>query len=185
MSVPLVLQTINHRTSPNFPEGGSLKIIVKMLKKVIFLFGFTLITACEERVERKSAEGHETAISHGNTPTEQGNNKVLKSANTGAKYKLWDQVPNNEVCMVNNAYMGRLQLEVPYDGRMYYGCCEMCVERIPQDEDVRIAIDPMTSEEVDKATAFIVLTGEQREVAYFKNEENYLNFLKIKEKSLD
>lgn len=33
-----------------------------------------------------------------------------------------DKVPNNLVCMVNDAYMGKEQLEVPFDGKMYYGC---------------------------------------------------------------
>ncbi len=153
------------------------------MKKLIFLFAFALITACDERVEKKTAEGPETAIA--NVTTEQQSLKIFESATTGENYEVWEQVPNDEVCMVNNAYMGRLQLEVPFQGKMYYGCCEMCVERIPKDEDIRVAIDPLTSQEVDKATAFIVLAGERGEVAYFSNEENYRSFLKSKEEALD
>lgn len=86
---------------------------------------------------------------------------------------LGEQVPNDFVCMVNDAYMGRLQFEVPFEGKMYYGCCDMCKERIPKDESVRYAIDPLTKKKVNKADAYIVLIGNNGEVVYFENEENY------------
>lgn len=86
---------------------------------------------------------------------------------------LGDQVPNDYVCMVNDAYMGRLQFEVPFEGKIYYGCCDMCKERIPKDESVRYAIDPFSKKKVDKADAYIVLIGQNGEVVYFENEENY------------
>lgn len=92
--------------------------------------------------------------------------------------KRGDVVPNNLVCMVNDAYMGKKQIEVPYEGKMYYGCCNMCKERIPKDAKVRYAIDPYTLKKVDKATAYIVLIGDQGEVAYFENEANYRSFKK-------
>ncbi|MDH5826477.1 hypothetical protein [Sphingobacterium faecium] len=88
-----------------------------------------------------------------------------------------DQVPNNLVCMVNDAYMGKQQLEVPHDGKMYYGCCEMCKERIPNDAAVRAAIDPHSLKSVDKAHAYIVLIGDHDEVAYFESKDNYEAFL--------
>ena len=84
-----------------------------------------------------------------------------------------DHVPNDLVCMVNNAYMGVPQLEVPYEGKMYYGCCEMCQERIPKDKTARIAVDPYSLKDVDKADAYIVLVGDRGEVVYFENEKNY------------
>ena len=90
---------------------------------------------------------------------------------------LGDQVPNDYVCMVNDAYMGRLQFEVPFEGKTYYGCCNMCVERIPVDKDARIAVDPFSSKVVDKSEAFIVLVSAQGHVAYFENEQNYKQFL--------
>lgn len=48
--------------------------------------------------------------------------------------------------MVNDAYMGKKQIEVPHDGKTYYGCCKMCVERIPKDKSVREATDPFSGE---------------------------------------
>ncbi|SHF69325.1 hypothetical protein [Pedobacter caeni] len=91
--------------------------------------------------------------------------------------KKGSRVLNSEVCMVNDAYMGKKQIEVPFKGEMYYGCCEMCVERIPKDETVRIATDPQTGEKVNKATAYIVLLNEEGSVAYFANEKNYKDFV--------
>jgi|SRR5690554_2487432 len=88
-----------------------------------------------------------------------------------------DQVPNNLVCMVNNAYMGVPQLEVPYEGKMYYGCCEMCQERIPKEKTARVAVDPYSLKDVDKSDAYIVLVGERGEVAYFENEKNYKDLI--------
>lgn len=90
--------------------------------------------------------------------------------------KRGDYVPSNLVCMVNDAYMGKQQLEVPFEDKMYYGCCEMCQDKIPTDPTVRYAVDPHTLKKVDKATAYIVLIGDNGEVAYFENEANYQNF---------
>ena len=98
-------------------------------------------------------------------------------SNQSATPKQGDQVPNNLVCMVNNAYMGVPQLEVPFEGKMYFGCCEMCQERIPKEKTARVAVDPYSLKDVDKAEAYIVLVGERGEVAYFENEKNYKDLL--------
>ncbi|WP_166922154.1 hypothetical protein [Flavobacterium poyangense] len=87
-------------------------------------------------------------------------------------------VPNDEVCMVNNKHMGKKQIEVPFDGKMYYGCCNMCVERIPSDETVRNATDPLTGQKIDKASAYIVSLNEEGNVAYFESQENFQKFIK-------
>lgn len=92
---------------------------------------------------------------------------------TNRSPQVGDQVPNNLVCMVNNAYMGVPQLEVPYEGKTYYGCCEMCQERIPKEKEARIAVDPYSLKDVDKADAYIVLVGDQGQIAYFESEKNY------------
>lgn len=104
------------------------------------------------------------------------NNSTLVTQQTNAPQK-GDHVESNLVCMVNDAYMGKEQLKVPYNNKIYYGCCEMCQERIPKDEKVRYAIDPQTLKKVDKATAYIVLIGDKGEVAYFENENSYTKFI--------
>lgn len=92
---------------------------------------------------------------------------------TNSVPQVGDRVPNNLVCMVNNAYMGVPQLEVEYEGKIYYGCCEMCQERIPKKKEARVAVDPYTLRDVDKSEAYIVLVGDEGQVAYFENEKNY------------
>ena len=88
-----------------------------------------------------------------------------------------EQLPNNKVCMVNDAYMGVNQIEVPVEGKIYYGCCEMCVDKLNNLESVRYVTDPYTGQPVDKADAFIVLKSKATgEVFYFESEETYTKY---------
>ncbi|MGJ1432408.1 hypothetical protein ACR79M_13390 [Sphingobacterium spiritivorum] len=91
--------------------------------------------------------------------------------------KKGDHVPSELVCMVNDAYMGKEQIKVDFEGKIYYGCCNMCKERIPKDAAVRTAIDPQTMKSVDKASAYIVMIGENGEVAYFESKQTYDQFI--------
>ena len=76
------------------------------------------------------------------------------------------------VCMVNDAAMGKPQIPIVIDEKTYYGCCEMCKQRLAQDEAVRFAVDPVTGEKVDKAKAVI---GERPDgsVLYFASAETF------------
>jgi len=112
-----------------------------------------------------------TACNLGNKDNETSAEQATSAPQIG------DHVPNNLVCMVNNAYMAVPQLEVPFEGKMYYGCCEMCQERIPKEKKARIAVDPYTLKDVDKADAYIVLIGDGGEVAYFENEKSYKDLI--------
>lgn len=143
------------------------------MKKIKFTFLIAVcavFTACQDKPEKIMAEAEKPATG------------IETTANAKASYLKWDRVPNNEVCMVNDAYMGRLQIEVPFEGKTYYGCCQMCVDRIPVDGTVRKAVDPLTMKEIDKATAFIVLAGDNGEVAYFETEDNYREYLQSNKK---
>lgn len=93
-------------------------------------------------------------------------------------FKKGDLVSNNEVCMVNDVFMAKNQIEVLFKGKKYYGCCEMCQERIPRDKSVRVAIDPLSKKSVDKATALIAISGENGEVLYFENEKSYQEYFR-------
>lgn len=88
------------------------------------------------------------------------------------------KLPLDQICMVNNAFMGKKQIEVPHAGKMYYGCCEMCVEKIQTQKAARYAIDPETGEEVDKAVAYITLdpAGSNNAVLYFESEQTSNQF---------
>lgn len=118
-----------------------------------------------------------TACSKKETVTETVKTTTNQGAPFQGQYKKGDHIPSDLVCMVNDAYMGgKKQLEVPYEGKMYYGCCSMCQERIPKEAEVRTAIDAYSQQRVDKATAYIVLIGNEGEVAYFESQKNYEAF---------
>lgn len=140
---------------------------MKMKLKLVSIVAIAtvLFIGCNQKNNETNSDDQTSSVVKNNTPTKG------------------DHVPSNLVCMVNDAYMGKQQLEVPFEGKMYYGCCKMCQERIPKDGTVRYAIDPHTLEKVDKATAYIVLIGDNGEVAYFENETNYQNFKQANQKN--
>ncbi len=97
------------------------------------------------------------------------------TAQKGAKLK------SSEVCYVNNAFMRAEQIPVMVEGKIYYGCCEGCVDKLKNNLDgVRYSTDPLTGEKVDKATAYIVLKpNSTNDVLYFASEKNYNEFVKL------
>ena len=76
----------------------------------------------------------------------------------------------SQVCMVNDQFMGRAQIAVVVDGRTYYGCCPDCKRKLEQLPETRIARDPVTGEDVDKANALMVYDASGK-VLYFANEQ--------------
>ena len=118
-----------------------------------------------------------------NKPSETTSSNVVTTAiptntvNSNEPQK-GDHVPSNLVCMVNDAYMGKQQLEVPFEGKTYYGCCDMCKKRIPEDESVRYATDHVSHKQVDKADAVIAISGDNGKVSYFENKANYKAYFK-------
>lgn len=74
------------------------------------------------------------------------------------------------VCMVNDTVMGKLQMPVPFEDKIYYGCCEGCVGRLQNDRSVRFSKDPLSGREVDKAKAFII-SGPKGEALYFESSK--------------
>ncbi len=117
--------------------------------------------------------------------TKQSNNTVTVSeANSNNAGSSQSQVAAEEeslpvefVCMVNDAYMGIKQFPVPVGDKIYYGCCEMCVDKLKNSTKYRYGIDPLTKEKVDKTEAFIVLQSKETgTVLYFKSKENYKKY---------
>jgi Archaeal TRASH domain len=80
--------------------------------------------------------------------------------------------------MVNDAFMGRKQFPVPVGNKIYYGCCENCVDKLQKSDKYRYGIDPLTKEKVDKVDAYIVRQSDKNyAVFYFKSKENYEKYL--------
>ena len=87
------------------------------------------------------------------------------------------KVETKKVCMVNDTVFERDQIPVTVEGRTYYGCCEMCKERLAKDAAIRSAVDPVSGKKVDKATAFIVAKPDHS-VLYFENEASFERYAK-------
>lgn len=77
--------------------------------------------------------------------------------------------------MVNNQVFDKDQIPVQVEGRTYYGCCEMCKERLAKDPSARTAEDPVTHKQVDKAVAFIAALPDGS-VLYFENEASFKRY---------
>lgn len=92
---------------------------------------------------------------------------------------LSDSIISEQVCMVNNKFMGEKQIPILIDGITYYGCCKMCEEQLKEDAEVRFSIDPVSGNKVNKALAFIAVTGEDGAVTYFENKTNYINYKSV------
>ena len=81
------------------------------------------------------------------------------------------QVESKYVCMVNNQRFEKEQIAIQVKDRTYYGCCEMCKEKLRTNAKSRVATDPVSGKEVDKATAVIGASTDGK-VFYFENVEN-------------
>jgi len=79
------------------------------------------------------------------------------------------------VCMINNELFNKKQIPVEVNGKTYYGCCDMCEKTLKTQPSSRIAIDPVSGNEVDKATAIIGADTDGK-VYYFENENNFNNY---------
>lgn len=82
------------------------------------------------------------------------------------------RVEAKKVCMVNNAVFSKDQIPVEFDHKTYYGCCEMCKERLAKDAASRSAVDPVTGKPVDKAMA-VIGALEDGTVFYFESQKTF------------
>jgi YHS domain-containing protein len=85
------------------------------------------------------------------------------------------QVEAKYVCMINNQRFNKEQIPVAVGNRTYYGCCQMCKDKLRNDPRSRAAIDPVSKKKVDKATAIIGVDADGS-AYYFENAENLKQF---------
>src|SRR5262245_1055880 len=85
------------------------------------------------------------------------------------------RVETKKVCMINNQVFEKDQIPVQVEGRTYYGCCEMCKERLAKDKAAREATDPVSGKTVDKAKAVIGALPDGS-VFYFESEATFAKY---------
>jgi len=113
-----------------------------------------------------------------NNQNKQNNKTNVEVKENVVKSTKDTRLKSSLVCYVNNQFMGVEQIPVEVDDKIYYGCCEGCVDKIKNMREVRYALDPLSGNEVDKAEAYIVLKPNGNgQVLYFQSKENYLKYL--------
>lgn len=152
---------------------------LKQMKNSIHLMSSLLIgvalISCNQASKNQENVEKSTIPVESKQPQVEKTEEVFVPVKT---YRVGEQVPNDLVCMVNNAFMGKAQIAVPVNGKTYYGCCEMCVYRLNKEENSRMAVDPFSGKKVDKSEAYIVLKKANGEVDYYETEANYHSFTK-------
>jgi YHS domain-containing protein len=79
------------------------------------------------------------------------------------------------VCMMQDMVLGKPGIPIQYEGKTYYGCCEMCKEKIKNEPQRYIkAIDPVSQKPVDKASSFIYSVDGS--AYYFTSDANRKTF---------
>ena len=84
---------------------------------------------------------------------------------------MLNPVETEYVCMVNDTVFDNPQIPVEVNGKTYYGCCMGCVSNLQNNIAVRYSVDPVSGNQVDKATATIGAAPDKT-VKYFENLEN-------------
>ncbi len=90
-------------------------------------------------------------------------------------FKWLKPTQSQYICMVNNKRFDKVQIPTEVNGKTYYGCCSMCKAKLEQSQELREAIDPVSGNTVDKATALIG-TGPDGAAYYFESEESMKAF---------
>jgi YHS domain-containing protein len=81
------------------------------------------------------------------------------------------KVEVKKVCMVTNRVFAKDQIPVAVQGKTYYGCCEGCKQTLANNPAARMAVDPVSGNTVDKATA-VIGARPDGSTLYFENESN-------------
>ena len=87
------------------------------------------------------------------------------------------RIDNKFVCMVNERAFAKVQIPVQVGDKIYYGCCQNCINTLNNQREARYGKDPVSGNEVDKSTAVI---AEKRDgtVVYFESESNFRQYMK-------
>ncbi|HML95926.1 MAG TPA: hypothetical protein PKC29_10900 [Thermodesulfobacteriota bacterium] len=85
------------------------------------------------------------------------------------------RVESKYVCMMTDHVFPKEQIPVVVEDKTYYGCCEMCEARLKASAESRVAVDPVSGQQVDKAAA-VIGAAPDGSVYYFESAENLKSF---------
>ena len=92
-----------------------------------------------------------------------------------------DTIAHSKICMVDNIYQGDYpSIPISINNRTYYGCSQKANRDLTSIDSLRVAIDPISKAEVDKAKAIIAIhPNKDGKVMYFGSKETYDQYLKV------
>ena len=102
---------------------------------------------------------------------------LVAASEAPAKAPAIQKVEAKRVCMVNNEVFDRDMIPVEYDGKTYFGCCNMCKRTLAENADARTAVDPISGKPVDKASAIFGALPDNS-VLYFESEQTFEEWVK-------
>ena len=87
-------------------------------------------------------------------------------------------VPDSIVCMVSDRIISNTPQTITVDGKIYKGCCLSCINKLRSNiENTRFAIDPITRNMVDKASAVIVTVPDgYGKIIYLETKEEFFKY---------
>ena len=85
------------------------------------------------------------------------------------------QVNANYTCFVSLKHFDEPQTAVEVNGKKYYGCHEDCAKQLTGDPTSRVAVDPVSKKEVDKADA-VVGADKAGNIYFFENQRDLKRF---------
>jgi len=100
--------------------------------------------------------------------------KAEDSGNTSTQQAV-TQVQPNYVCMATDRVYDKSLIPVVIGNKTYYSRCHMCEEKLKTDPGSRVAVDPVTGEEVDKSEA-IIGAAPDGTILYFASVENLTSY---------
>ena len=94
---------------------------------------------------------------------------------------LTDTIPHSKICMVDDIFQGDFpSTPVSINNKTYYGCSQKATRDLTTVDSLRMAIDPMSKEKVDKATAIVAIHPDKDgKVMYFGSKDTYNKYLAV------
>jgi YHS domain-containing protein len=83
----------------------------------------------------------------------------------------------SHTCMGSNQAQTEAQDFAEVEGKRYYGCSKMCIVNLKENQSFRYGIDPVSGEEVDKASA-LVASRPGGDLLYFASEKTFRAYRK-------
>ena len=105
--------------------------------------------------------------------------KRMKDKYLASLPHLQDTIMHSKVCMVDDFFQGDSpSFPVFIDNKTYYGCSREVTTDLTTIDSFRFAIDPVSKQKVNKATAIITIHPDKDgKVIYFGSKETYDKYL--------